>query len=1188
MKIASIDFPDAVLAALRDGNLVIFAGAGVSRGEPACLPDFADLARKIAEATGESFDKKESPERFLGRLEHSGVKVHERAEDMLAQYDSRPTDMHVDLLRLSPNARSVRIVTTNFDRLFEQAAKDVLESIPTVYQAPALPLGRDFNGIVHVHGAVGHARAMVLTEADFGRAYLTEGWARRFLVEAFRSFSVLFVGYSHEDVIMNYLSRALPGSDTKPRFALTDESGADKWRQLGIQTVVYLKESERDYSSLHKGIHCLASHIQRSILDWQREINSMARAGPSLDEEGIALMEEALSDPAKLRFFANAASTPDWIDWLYERGHLDSLVGAKELSECDRVLGGWLAQNFACQHADELFLLVSRQGMRLHREFWFELGRVVGLESNPSLSNEDLSRWTSLLIATAPSYIESASLIERVLSWLRKRCAERQLVGSLIDIFDVMATSYLTLRPGFPWPIDEADGRRTGLDVEVLAVCDHYSINELWIKGLQPQLNSVAEPLLECVVRHFKARHRMLCVWSKADEEWDPDSFHRRAVEPHPQDKYPKHIDVLIDAARDCLEQLISQKPKTAANWCSHLVHAQVPLLRRLAVDALMKRIDLQLNEKVDWLLAHVKLHDRALRHELFQSLRLLYPEASQKRRKSVIKTVLAFRWPNEESERKEQYTARHHFDWLHWLHEAAPECELAERALRQVWKEYPDWRPREHPDLLFSGGVMKEVRPRSPWSVEELLSKPLTEEWVRELVAFQQREFLGADREGLSYAVMETAIQQTSWGLDLANMLASMEIWETDLWDALSNAWRTAELEDAQYRRIFELFANDGLQQYQAWQIAKYLRVWVSNTKARHSRRMLVRTNDIATSSWGRIDQDLPSEGTNDWANRAINHPAGALAEYWIVSLSLWRQQQEPRPKKIAGQYRKLLTLIAREKTVAGRLGRCLLAEQLSFFLAVDETWTKNNLLPWFMNFSSMEDYQAVWDGFLHAPLINPHVAALMNDPFLEAVERLGTHFASEGSDNRRRSERLIGAYIVMLAYYASDPVNTWIPKLLKSGDEADRQYFATEVRRHLIGMEDDDTHKWWQRWLRTYWQNRLRGVPIPLVADEVEVMLEWLPHLGRAFSDAVTLAIKMPKPQLQHTSVVYYIAASELPREHPKAVAELLLYLEGCELPIYAWRDGKEFIENLLEGELPQSLKTDLQELVVRAGLK
>ena len=39
MKIAGVDFPEPLLAALRDGRLVVFAGAGVSMGLPAGLPD---------------------------------------------------------------------------------------------------------------------------------------------------------------------------------------------------------------------------------------------------------------------------------------------------------------------------------------------------------------------------------------------------------------------------------------------------------------------------------------------------------------------------------------------------------------------------------------------------------------------------------------------------------------------------------------------------------------------------------------------------------------------------------------------------------------------------------------------------------------------------------------------------------------------------------------------------------------------------------------------------------------------------------------------------------------------------------------------------------------------------------------------------------------------------------------------
>ena len=51
---------------------------------------------------------------------------------------------------------------------------------------------------------------MILTDADFGCVYLveSEGWARRFLVELFRSFTILFVGYSHS-IFLRLLSQYL-------------------------------------------------------------------------------------------------------------------------------------------------------------------------------------------------------------------------------------------------------------------------------------------------------------------------------------------------------------------------------------------------------------------------------------------------------------------------------------------------------------------------------------------------------------------------------------------------------------------------------------------------------------------------------------------------------------------------------------------------------------------------------------------------------------------------------------------------------------------------------------------------------------------------------------------------------------------------------------------------------------------
>ena len=43
MIINSLVFPDEIKNAIKNERLVVFVGAGVSRGEPTCLPDFSEL-----------------------------------------------------------------------------------------------------------------------------------------------------------------------------------------------------------------------------------------------------------------------------------------------------------------------------------------------------------------------------------------------------------------------------------------------------------------------------------------------------------------------------------------------------------------------------------------------------------------------------------------------------------------------------------------------------------------------------------------------------------------------------------------------------------------------------------------------------------------------------------------------------------------------------------------------------------------------------------------------------------------------------------------------------------------------------------------------------------------------------------------------------------------------------------------
>ena len=196
MTIGNVGFPEPLLGALRDRKLVVFAGAGVSMGPPANLPDFKGLAKNIAEGTGTIQENQETIEQYLGRLHDNDTDVHNRAARAIADANPKATPVHRDLLRLYSMPGDIRLVTTNFDLLFEEAASDALGSYPEAFPAPALPLGNRFRGIVHLHGSINDPDEMILTHRDFGRAYLTEsdGWARRFLVGLFGNFAILFVG----------------------------------------------------------------------------------------------------------------------------------------------------------------------------------------------------------------------------------------------------------------------------------------------------------------------------------------------------------------------------------------------------------------------------------------------------------------------------------------------------------------------------------------------------------------------------------------------------------------------------------------------------------------------------------------------------------------------------------------------------------------------------------------------------------------------------------------------------------------------------------------------------------------------------------------------------------------------------------------------------------------------------------
>ena len=1176
MKIAGIDFPSPLLSALRDGELVIFAGAGVSKGKPACLPLFKELAEKIAQRTGKVLQDGEQEDRFLGRLHNKGkgVKVHKLAVQELSRDNPKPTDLHRDLLRLyQKDGEQVRVVTTNFDLLFEEAAQAVFGAVPEVFRAPALPLGRDFNGIVHVHGALSHRQGMVLTDEDFGRAYLTEGWSRRFLVELFRHFPVLFVGYRHNDIILNYLARALPTDSTKPRFALTDDSDLQRWESLGIEPFLYPKPDANDHSRLYEGVRRLAEYVNRGVLDWQREITELAeKPPPSLDKEAADLIADSLSDAVRTRFFTQAATSPEWIDWLNKRRHLAPLFGTDDLSEPSMVLATWLAEKFAHDHAEVLFRLISQHQMQLNPSFWDDLQRTIGEDRDEPLNKDTLARWVSFLLKTDPLNVNRYSRITLPSVWwleISKRCNDQKLISATLQIFAAMSKSRLLLKQGFTWPSDDGNDQPPRADLPL--VCDHYILNEIWEKGLKPNLDQVASSLLSLVVRRIESQHRTLCAWEQGAQKWDHVSNHRWAIEPHDQNLSDSAIDVLIDAARDSLEWLASNQVDSAALWCALLIDSDVPLLRRLAIHTLPVRSDLTADDKIDWLLTHIGLRDPAAHHETERVVYLTYPQASPEQREKLIEAVLSYRSPGEDDSEREESTAREHFDWLSRLHRLDSTCPLAQNALDDISARYPQFRRQEAP-----------IDAQSSWSVEKLLARP-ADEWLEKLLSPPST----IAHYDFQHVVQDAAKQDFKWGLDLADALASKENWEANLWPTLIYAWRETELDENQGRAVLNLLKNANMHQKYGREVAFMLYDLVKDGGWPCTLELLPQANKIAAALWIHIDRD---QSRYEISN-GLSPTAKTLALFWLESLSLWRKQQDPAPRRLDGDYLAALSKIAEDRTIAGRLGKSVLAGYFASLLEIDENWTKENLLPLFVrkNHSDADDYKAIWDGFLTWRRLTPSVAELLSEAFLDAVQQINRDLSEQ-----KRRNRFINCYTVMLVYFALDAIEQWIHEFFTHSDADARHTFANEIGHRLHHMNETQQQEQWNHWLKPYWQNRLDGVPKPLESDEIKRMMDWLPRLKGVFPEAVELAIQMPQSEAggkRASLAIYHLKRSNLLEMHPEATAKLMLYMRPSlppTNPAYGHQKQiqRELIGRLLQSDLPPELAGQLQEIRLRLG--
>jgi hypothetical protein len=342
------DVPNELIREWRKGNVVFLAGAGVS--VPSKLPLFDGLAMSVYGALNDELfallkkarkkRSKPSQDKVLDAAELSAKSRVEANLFLDKQYDrlfsalekrydpdlkGRPktryvreaieallgnakhSSTHRDLLRLSlvanpsgdhSKASACRIITTNFDLLFESAWQSEFGSRPISFDARIGPRpgAHNFSGIIHLHGALNEGALdqsnYILSSRDFARVYLRSGVIGNYIYDLIRRYRLVLIGYSADDPPMRYLMDAIGEDaslfdDMKRPYAVavlgvssTEAVELATWDAKEITADLFsLRAGKEPFGPLWESISKWADWA-RDEYSWVEQEISAATAGP--------------------------------------------------------------------------------------------------------------------------------------------------------------------------------------------------------------------------------------------------------------------------------------------------------------------------------------------------------------------------------------------------------------------------------------------------------------------------------------------------------------------------------------------------------------------------------------------------------------------------------------------------------------------------------------------------------------------------------------------------------------------------------------------------------------------------------------------------------------------------------------------------------------------------------------------
>ncbi len=185
--------------AQKHDKLILFVGAGVSKNSG--IPTWGQMVRVFAEKLGYPVERLSTneyiriPQYFYGMDESEGHHVYYDTLRQIITPDAKPNILNTLIADIHPK----HIVTTNYDKLMDMAAKDytVIRQDKDLFRANAS------HYLIKMHGDVENVEQIVFKETDYLQYSETHRLMETLLKSLLIDHIFLFVGYSLNDYNLN-------------------------------------------------------------------------------------------------------------------------------------------------------------------------------------------------------------------------------------------------------------------------------------------------------------------------------------------------------------------------------------------------------------------------------------------------------------------------------------------------------------------------------------------------------------------------------------------------------------------------------------------------------------------------------------------------------------------------------------------------------------------------------------------------------------------------------------------------------------------------------------------------------------------------------------------------------------------------------------------------------------------------